>query len=317
MATYEFTYKVPDQVYVDSWAEGKTATAKVKLDDPVITAFVDTFEQPARIVGSTLEDGIDSEGAFRLSRGETPGALYGEVTQCRSITIDASKGDKEAMAAWLCKRQISGAMDSDEFPNPEYAEADVPVLSGSKKFQELQNPMPSDYWEMVAGAGADVDSVNFRFISKSDLTTGETATFQRREEVKFYYDKYDLGPAGESDAKAFLTACDEFLAKFKPVKPWMDDGTFLDNQELKPLKIPYSVSQAVKAVREDNDAMVETAIGNQMARLNATNGVDNVGMETTIDPMTMAEYIKRNGGLGKETTDHYDIGVTYKFYTDL
>ena len=36
MATYEFTYKVPDQVYVDSWAEGKTATAKVKLDDPVI-----------------------------------------------------------------------------------------------------------------------------------------------------------------------------------------------------------------------------------------------------------------------------------------
>ena len=63
--------------------------------------------------------------------------------------------------------------------------------------------------------------------------------------------------------------------------------------------------------------MVETAIGNQMARLNATNGVDNVGMETTIDPMTMAEYIKRNGGLGKETTDHYDIGVTYKFYTDL
>lgn len=317
MATYEFTYKVPDQVYVDSWAEGKTATAKVKLDNPVITAFVDTFEPSMRIVGSTLEDGIDSEGAWRLSRGELPGTVYSPSSQVRAITIDASKSDTEAMAAWLCKRQVNGAMDSDEFPNPEYAEADVPVLSGSKKFQELQNPMPSDYWDLVAGNGADVDSVNFRFISKSDMTTGETATFQRREEVKFYYDKYDLGTAGESDAKAFLTACDEFLAKYKPVKPWMDDGTFLDNEELKPLKIPYSVTQAVKAVREDTDAMVETAVGNQMARLNATNGIDNVGTETTTDPMTLAEYIKRNGGLGKDHTDDYDIGVTYKFYTDL
>ena len=74
MATYEFTYKVPDQVYVDSWAEGKTATAKVKLDNPVITAFVDTFEPSMRIVGSTLEDGIDSEGDWRMkySSSSTP-----------------------------------------------------------------------------------------------------------------------------------------------------------------------------------------------------------------------------------------------------
>ena len=55
MATYEFTYKVPDQVYVDSWAEGKTATAKVKLDNPVITAFVDTFEPSMRIVADIIE----------------------------------------------------------------------------------------------------------------------------------------------------------------------------------------------------------------------------------------------------------------------
>ena len=42
MATYEFTYKVPDELYVNSWANNSTATAKVKLDDPVVHLYMGT-----------------------------------------------------------------------------------------------------------------------------------------------------------------------------------------------------------------------------------------------------------------------------------
>ena len=254
MATYEFTYKVPDELYVNSWDNAGTATAKVKLDDPIVHIYMDTIGGPNQmgaIVGTSLGEFATHDSWEENRLAQRFGATY-------SVSVDASKGGKEALAAWLAKYHTVGrqGMDSDEYPQQTYTSTAVPVLTG-KTYEKLDNPMPSDYW--LPHRTSD-ESIEMAAIFKGDLTHHEINTLRRREEVRYYRDKYDLGDEAESDAKAFIAASDAHLAKMYDVKPWMDDGTFKEIDSCKGPRIPISVVTGIDLVKDMNYVLDADAV---------------------------------------------------------
>lgn len=249
MATYEFTYKVPDELYVNSWANNSTATAKVKLDDPVVHLYMGhlSVDTVGHLLGSSLDEDTPDYDAFKAKED-----ING--TASTLITIDASNSDEEALAAWLAKFYTGHAhgnpMDADENPDDVYEETAVPGLL-NQKYLKLTNPKPRHYWE-VSIDPTDISKLDFQAVFKSDLTLQEQNAFLSKEEVRYYLDKYDLGDPGNADAATFMTTAKAYLDFMFPIKPWMDDGTLAECDSVRPPKIPIHIAKEIANVVDMN-----------------------------------------------------------------
>ena len=296
MATYEFTYKVPDDLWVNSFGANKTETAKVKLDDPVVKVYMTRPEGiPChRMLGSSL-------GEHKTLHDFMENSQKYDNNPCYELTVDASKSDTEALACWLAKFYTTGpqSMDSDERPEMEFRDSAVPVLH-NKTYKKLINPLPRDVWELTTKE-ASSDSIDFTAIFKGDMTRGEVNAFHRREEVRYYKDKYDLGSPGESDAANFITKTDDFMTKMFDVKPWMDDGTFHTLDSLAPPKIPHSVLTNIQKV-EDINSVVQHQVG--------------VSIDQNV-VMTIKDQLQAFGASIHSQIDQYDQGGKTVYYSQV
>lgn len=250
MATYTFTYKVPDILWTNKWDTNATATGTLKLDQAEHKLWFDPEFQTLEY--STLMENIDSAGNLPVTI--TP---FGEPGQSElvEITLTAGTDDKTNMALWIAKHHdgVYGSLDSDEHPAEVYEATPIPVYSSEPGFedhtyQKETNPHPAKVWELVLNQ-AD-DGVDFLANIKNADTFGEINARARRHEVKHYADIYDLGAEAESDATAFLANVSAFITKWDDLKPWMIDHRHIEHQQTAAPKIPMSVASAIATIKQ-------------------------------------------------------------------
>lgn len=262
MATYEFTYKVPDTLWVNSWEDGNTATGKIKSDDPIVKAWIARGGPEPLLLASTFsginsaDSALDTNPIIGTSN-EDPGYYFPGYT-LEEKTIDLrTASDTMKQAAWHLKMSSTADMDDEEDVPRTYTSKAVPNLSG-RTYNDMDNPGPADCWTPDWESWDSDGFMEFNALIKSDLNQFELDAVWRREEVKFYQDKYDLGTEGDSDATAFIAACNAYLTKWNPTKPWMDDGTFRTAGDFETApKIPLSVVSAL-GVMKASGAEVES-----------------------------------------------------------
>ena len=275
MATYEFTYKVPDTLWVNSWADGTTATGKVKSDTPIIKCWIARGGPEAFLLASSF-DGVNSADSARnvnpiiggpaADDYQIPGYTVEERTIDLSTASDALK-----MAAHALKGNAATVNWDDEEDVPRtYTETAVPVFTSGRTYNDMDNPQPQDIWTIDLNSWDSDGFVDFEAVTKSDLNQAELDAVWRREEVKHYINKYDLGAAGDSDANAFIAACNSYLTTWGPAKPWMDDGTF--NDSMSAPRIPLSVISAL-GVMKASGADVELFKADAAFRAQASSSI--------------------------------------------
>lgn len=254
MATYEFTYKVPDTLWVNSWEDGNTATGKIKSDDPIVKAWIGRGWMEPLLIGnsfdgiSTMDSARDQNPIIGTSNQASESFLPGISLEEKTIDLRTAN-DTMKQVAWHMKATSRSAMDSDEDTPRTYTQKDVPNISGMK-YGDMDNPGPADCWTPDWESWDSDGHMDMMASIKSDLNQNELDAVWRREEVKFYQSKYDLGAEGESDATVFIASCNTYLTKWGPTKPWMDNGTFHTGGHFENApKIPLSVVNALGVMK--------------------------------------------------------------------
>lgn len=275
MATYEFTYKVPDTLWVNSWADGNTATGKIKSDTPTIKCWIARGGPEAYLLASSF-DGVNSADSARdvnpIVGGSAEDAyqIPGYTVEERTIDLSTAS-DALKMAAHFLKGNAATVNWDDEEDAPRtYTETAVPVFTSGRTYNDMDNPGAQDVWTIDLNSWDSDGFVDFEAVTKSDLNQAELDAVWRREEVKHYINKYDLGAAGDSDAHAFIANCNSYLTTWGPAKPWMDDGTF--NDSMAAPRIPLSVISAL-GVMKASGAEVELFKADAPYRAQASSSI--------------------------------------------
>ena len=244
MATHTFTFKVPDLQHVNSWEDGRTATGTLKMDDASVKLwFYQGDMDPAPILyASSFNEGYDSIGVF-------PPMMQLELTE-KTISPDT---DKNKMFCWLAKHESVGELfDSDEWPEEVRVDTQIPNRPDGVTWKKLSDASwsPRWAWKLCIKDG-QVDAL---FKADENLTISDMNAYKRKHNVKFYRDNYDLGADVDSDADAFMAACDQFISDNSGVYNWMLTPEALQHEAGLAPRIPLSVATAINNIPE-NDGM--------------------------------------------------------------
>ena len=238
------TYPIPDEQYVNSWDEGKTFTTTYSGPDDVTL-----YANPdGRVFGTSFD--YDSDGAHAMNSD----ALLGDGSPTLNIRLKASSSTKHAMACWYL--QNFHDEDRTDMPHEEVFEEKTLAADPSIKYQVSTNPNIHQVFELevskdIDSDGNKFDNIKFKQILRSPESHNAFIARTRKQAVQHYYDTDDLGAAGESDAGAYLTKLDTFIAGEEGKWPWA--YTTHPSTSLVP-KIPLSVNQAIKIVKDAGDA---------------------------------------------------------------
>jgi len=233
MATYTFTYKVPDQLYINSWADGNTGTGTVKTDQATHKAWFETAT--GSILYTDFFEHIDS-------MGDLPPETQKIVTE---VEVDPTT-NAGAMALWFIKYNSYGnMMDSDENPGDVLVDTAVPNYP-DHTWKKITNPTPNHIWQQFLDDNGNLD---YRFHSKEENTVADYNARQRKHEVKYYMDNFDCGADIESDMSVFINNCDTFITANDPLKPWMlePEAQLLDRTAAP--KIPLNIATAIANIK--------------------------------------------------------------------
>lgn len=237
------TYPIPDEPYVNSWDEGKTLTT--------------TYDGPDEVTLYANQDGFvfatsfdyDSDAAHALASDP----IIGDGAPTYNVRLKASSSNTHAMACWYL--QNFHDEEATDMPHEEIYEEATLAADPSVKYQRVTNPNLHKVYELMISKETDsdgnkYDSIKWKQITRSPESHNAFLARTRKAAVQHYYDHYDLGPAGESDAAAYLTKVDEFIAGEEGKWPWA--YTEHPPTSLVP-KIPLSVNQAIKIVKDAGD----------------------------------------------------------------
>lgn len=237
------TYPIPDEPYVNSWDEGKTLTTTYNGPDDV-TLYAN---QDGHVFGTSFD--YDSDTAHAMNSD----ALLGDGSPTLNIRLKASSSNNHAMACWYL--QNFHDEDATDMPHEEIEEERTLAADPSQKYKVVTNPNIHKVFEMFVSKDTDsdgnkFDNIRWKQIVRSPESHNAFLARTRKAAVQHYYDHYDLGPAGESDAAAYLTKVDEFIAGEEGKWPWA--YITHPSTSLVP-KIPLTVNQAIKVVKEAGD----------------------------------------------------------------
>lgn len=237
------TYPIPDEPYVNSWDEGKTLTTTYNGPDDV-TLYAN---QDGTVFGTSFD--FDSDAAHAFNSDD----LLGDGAPTLNIRLKASSSNKHAMACWYL--QNFHDEDATDMPHAEVEEEKTLAADNSVKYKVVTNPNIHKVYEMFISKEQDsdgnkYDDIRFKQIVRSPESHNAYLARHRQAAVKHYYDNYDLGTAGESDAGAYLTTIQTFIDGEEGKWPWA--YVTHPSPSLVP-KIPLSVNQAIKIVKEAGD----------------------------------------------------------------
>lgn len=241
MATHTFTYKVPDELHVNSWANNATKTGTLKMDNgsEKIWFHKTDMEEHYTMFATTFNEGIDSMGQF-------PPLMQPELRE-HTISPDT---DNNKMALWLAKYNAVGElMDSDEWPDEIYNDAQAPNRPDGYTYKKMADESIHPNWIWTLGLNED-NNIQFYFRNREDVTNGDVLAHTRRHQVKFYQDNFDLGTDIDSDATAFIAKCDKFLTDNDPFRQWMADPEKRAEDTALIPKTPLSVATAIGGIPE-------------------------------------------------------------------
>lgn len=235
MATFEFTYKVPDEPMVNSWDDGNTET-HTYVGDATANLF---FDDLGLLVGSTFT-GHDSTSDFPELSGD-----WGETIS--KVTVDVNDGIKEKLAVAIAKMQSGSELDPAESKTLTYTDTAVPGVAG-QTYPKPDNFEPQMVWTPVWNN----DALDLEMKAQQKNTMRELEARRRKHEVNYFHTRYDLGTEGESDATAFMTAINSYIASVDDLNPWMltNHADITDISDVP--KIPASVRTAIGSLTENN-----------------------------------------------------------------
>ena len=240
MATHTFTFKVPDLQHVNSWEDGRTATGTLKMDDASVKLWFHQGDMdPApSLFASSFNEGYDSIGVF-------PPVTQQELTE---VTLSPDN-DKNKMFLWLAKHESVGELfDSDEWPEEVRVDTQIPNRPDGVTWKKLSDASWSPRWAWkLCMKDGQVDAI---FKADENLTISDMNAYKRKHNVKFYRDNYDLGTAADSDADAFMAACDQFITDNADVYAWMLTPEALVHETGLAPRIPLSVATAINNIPE-------------------------------------------------------------------
>ena len=242
MATHTFTYKVPDELHVNSWANNATKTGTLKMDNASekIWFHRSDMEEYWNMFATSFNEGIDSIGQF-------PPSMQSEL---REVTVSPDN-DANKMALWLAKYNAVGElMDSDEWPDETYVDTQVPGKASDYTYKKMADASVHPNWVWELALDDQEDTIDFVFRNKQDVTNHDILAHTRRHQVKFYQDNFDLGADVDSDATAFIAKCDQFLTDNEPVRQWMLDPLRKDDDNALVPKMPITVTTAIGNIPE-------------------------------------------------------------------
>lgn len=237
------TYPIPDEPYVNSWDEGRTLTTTYNGPEEV-TLYAN---QDGSVFASSFN--MDSDAAHAMNSD----AILGDGAPTLNIRLNAATSNKHAIACWYLQNFFDE--DATDMPHEETTEQRTLAADPSVTYDVVTNPNIHKVFEIfiskeIDSDGNKYDDIRFKQITRSVESHNAFLARTRRAAVKHYYDQYDLGPAGESDAAAYLTAADAFIAGEEGKWPWA--YITHPSTSLVP-KIPLSVNQAIKVVRDAGD----------------------------------------------------------------
>lgn len=237
------TYPIPDEPYVNSWDEGRTLTTTYNGPEEV-TLYAN---QDGSVFASSFN--MDSDAAHAMNSD----AILGDGSPTLNIRLNAATSNKHAIACWYLQNFFDE--DATDMPHEEIIGQKTLAADSSVTYDVVTNPNIHKVFEIFISKETDsdgnkYDDIRFKQITRSVESHNAFLARTRKAAVKHYYDHYDLGPAGESDAAAYLTTVDAFIAGEEGKWPWA--YTTHPSTSLVP-KIPLSVNQAIKVVKDAGD----------------------------------------------------------------
>lgn len=235
MPTFNFTYPVPDETWVENWSDGLDATLPY-IGPATLDIWFD--EITGHIKGSTF-DLQEGETAWP---GETPAGTPGPT----KITVNAADGDKSVAALWFAKLKSEyQTMTDEEYP----AEITTHINTDGKDYHKITNPRPDHLFECLLEDGGN--AIQFSHIIKFPETHHEYECKVRKAKVQWYNERYDLGTAAEADATTFVGACDTYLAAQAENQQWMYIVTPTSGIPKIPLSVMTAISTITSAVGDE------------------------------------------------------------------
>lgn len=240
------TYPIPDEPYVNSWDAGKTLTT--------------TYNGPTDVTLYANQDGsvfatsfdMDSDAAHAFN--SDPVAGVGAPTL--NIRLDATSGNKHAAACWILRHfhsQDSENAESMNMAHEEVYEEATLAADNSVTYQRVTNPNLHQVYELFVSKDVDsngdkFDNIQFRQKTRSLESHNAFLARQRLHNFRHYYETYDLGPAGESDAASYITRLNTYIAGEEGKWPWAYT-THPSKTEVP--KVPLSVATVITTVKQN------------------------------------------------------------------
>ena len=252
MANFNFTYPVPDELWVENWSNGLTGTLVYKGPAEVNLWFDHSNKF---FVGSDFDLDSDQDGFPDTTEVNEKGLT--------KLTVRAADGNKSIAAMWLAKLkstdQETFAMDSDEFPD----ETTTRIQTDGRDYLKITNPRP-DHLFMLQMDEFDGSAWELEHKIKSPEAHTVYEARRRRNRVSYYQDTFDLGAGPESDATAFISATNTYIADRADHYPWQ----FITIPKDVP-KIPLSVMTAISNIK---NAMPDVEENMQYVPIDETEG---------------------------------------------
>lgn len=226
MPTFNFTYPVPDELYVENWSQGLTGTL--------------VYDGPAEVNLWFNEDSKTLQTSdWDVEEGETEPK---HVDSLKKVTVNAADGDRAKTILWFAKlRSPKAEMGASEYPE-EIRES---VTSDGKNYERITNPRPDHLFQLVLNtSGSDTPTILIEHILKFPETHAEHICKVRRAKVKHFADQYDLGAEAEAAALTFDSACAAYLEAMADNHQWM----YIEQPLTSIPKIPLSVASAIATI---------------------------------------------------------------------
>lgn len=244
MPTFNFTYPVPDEIWVENWSQGLTGTLAYKGPAEVNMWFDD---YTLTFVGSDFDLDSDQDGM-----PDTTQAGHEGLTK---ITVNAGDGHRSAAACWLAKLratdQNTNAMDSDELPD----EVTTDITTAGRNYQKITNPRPDHLFDLALTDEGGEDSPGFALehILKHPESHHEFEAKKRKAKVQYYVNTYDLGTDAETAGTNYISAVDDYLESIDSHYPWQFITVPMNTVPKIPLSVMTAVSTITSAVGPEND----------------------------------------------------------------
>lgn len=235
MPTFNFTYPIPDELYVENWSQGLTGT--LVYDGPAeVNLWFDENTRHMHVSDWDLEE------------GETEPKNANDLIK---MTVNAADGDRAITMLWLAKLKGEYAtMSEAEFPE----EIQEHITGDGKDYMNITNPRPDHLFDMQLD-NSEEPTIYLEHILKFPETHAEYECRKRRAKVKFYADEYDLGEEAEAAAVTFLATCDTYMESMENNFQWMYIEQPMSDVPKIPLVVLSAISTVVNAVGDEYEKL--------------------------------------------------------------